>query len=58
MEERNYLLDTMKFFRAIAVVCIHTQPWININNNIYLVINTLFRVALWQFIYTILVIVL
>lgn len=45
MEGRNYLLDTMKFFCAIAVVCIHTQPWININNDIYLVINTLCRVA-------------
>ena len=47
--ERNYSIDTFKFFAALSVVGIHTQPFANLEQsiyqNIYFILRVLFSFA-------------
>ena len=48
-DERNYSIDTFKFFAALSVVGIHTQPFANLEQsiyqNIYFILRVLFSFA-------------
>lgn len=48
-DERNYSIDTFKFFAALSVVGIHTQPFASLEQsiyqNIYFILRVLFSFA-------------